>query len=186
MDTTLEKVYQFADDAHADQLRKYCPDRYMVHPRRVMELCKPIATDITMLAAALLHDVLEDTPVTKAELSIFLTDLTNIQTANKILKLVVELTDIYIKATYPQLNRKERKTREAKRMQSVSPEAQTLKYADILDNCREIVLYDRQFAPRFLQECRQLLQVMDKGDDHLRNQALKVVEDGLKSIRHSP
>lgn len=184
MKTILEQIYEFADQSHGTQLRKYTPERYMVHPLRVMELCKPVTDDQAVLAAALLHDVLEDTPVKASELMIFLKQLQSEQTAAKTLKLVIELTDVYVKNSYPNLNRRERKAKEAKRMQSISSEAQTIKYADILDNCREIVLHDLEFAPRFLTECRQLLQVMDKGDSSLRTAAFGVVENSLKTIRH--
>lgn len=67
-------------------------------------------------------------------------------------------------------------------MITISANAQTIKYADILDNCREIVEHDREFAARFLNECDHLLQVMDKGDSSLRTAAFQVVEIGLKKI----
>jgi len=63
MDKVLEQVKDFADKAHGDQLRKYTPDRYIVHPMRVMLICQEYTDDSQILAAALLHDVLEDTPV---------------------------------------------------------------------------------------------------------------------------
>lgn len=182
MKTILEQIYDFADHAHGEQRRKYTSERYMVHPLRVMELCKPVTDEQTILAAALLHDVLEDTPIKEADLLLFLQQIQTKQAADQTLKLVIELTDVYIASHYPDLNRRERKAREAKRMQYISPEAQTIKYADILDNCLEIVKYDREFAPRFLKECRQLLQVMDTGHTSLRTAALEVVEKSLKTI----
>ncbi|MGN6567929.1 MAG: hypothetical protein ACTHJ0_08255 [Flavipsychrobacter sp.] len=36
----LEEVIAFADKAHGSQMRKYTPERYIVHPIRVMELCR--------------------------------------------------------------------------------------------------------------------------------------------------
>ncbi|WP_374760202.1 hypothetical protein [Dyadobacter pollutisoli] len=44
----------------------------MVHPRRVMKTCIQFTTDHCIHAAALLHDVLEDTAVTQLELGEFL------------------------------------------------------------------------------------------------------------------
>jgi (p)ppGpp synthase/HD superfamily hydrolase len=61
MDPSLETIKDFANKAHGDQKRRYTPDKYVVHPIRVMELCKEYTNDVTVLAAALLHDVLEDT-----------------------------------------------------------------------------------------------------------------------------
>lgn len=70
MDTTLYKIQQFADNAHGEQMRKYSDERYIVHPIRVMETCSAYTDKIQILAAALLHDVLEDTPVSEMELII--------------------------------------------------------------------------------------------------------------------
>lgn len=81
-----------------------------------MELCKPVTDDKAVLAAALLHDVLEDTPLKAAELLHFLRQIQTDQIAAKTLKLVIEHTDIFVKSSYPQFNRRERKAREAKRM----------------------------------------------------------------------
>ncbi|WP_297333190.1 hypothetical protein [Flavobacterium sp.] len=36
----LHRIREYADDAHGSQMRKYTPERYIVHPVRVMEtLC---------------------------------------------------------------------------------------------------------------------------------------------------
>lgn len=81
----------------------------MVHPHRVMELCKSVTDDEAVLSAALLHDVLEDTPLEAAVLLSFLSQIQTDQIAAKTLKLVIELTDVFVKNNYPQFNGKERK-----------------------------------------------------------------------------
>ena len=68
------------------------------------------------------------------------------------MKLVQELTDEYVKSRYPRMNRKERKKREAARMKDISPEAQLVKYADIIDNVVDITENDTEFAPVFIRE----------------------------------
>jgi guanosine-3',5'-bis(diphosphate) 3'-pyrophosphohydrolase len=181
MDNILKEVEQFADWAHGDQLRKYSPERYIVHPVRVMEMCKPYTSDAAVLSAALLHDVLEDTDVTKQELSQFLNKVMPDQ-ADKTLKLVVELTDIYTKRAFPYLNRRKRKMREADRIQQTSGDAQLIKYADIIDNCPEISEKDPDFAKRFLKECRHLLTKMKKGESELREKAIAIVEQHLGKL----
>jgi (p)ppGpp synthase/HD superfamily hydrolase len=184
MEQILEIIRDFADRAHGEQLRKYSPDRYIVHPIRVMRLCKTVTNDLPTLACALLHDVLEDTKLTDQDIYNFLQPLLGNTAAGKTIALVVELTDVYIKSNYPGLNRRERKASEARRMKSVSAQAQTVKYADILDNCLEIVRHDNDFAPVFLKECRQLLEVMEKGNASLRSAAIKVVESELKRLKN--
>lgn len=179
MDPAIEKVKEFAKKAHDGQRRKYTPDPYIVHPVRVMELCKEYTSSVPVLCAALLHDVLEDTEVSKEELKHFLLSVLNDKDAAMTLQLVVELTDVYVKKDYPQWNRRTRKKKEADRIAGTSAEAQTIKYADILDNCKEIVQYDQEFGPKFLRECKILLQRMPKGNPELYQRAKDLVEKEL-------
>jgi len=182
MDEILQKIRDFADRAHGEQLRKYTPERYIVHPIRVMERLHQITTDISILASALLHDVLEDTPTTADDILEFLVPLIGRPAAEKTTKLVIELTDIYVKSAYPRLNRRERKQKEAERMSKVSADVQTIKYADILDNSREIINQDANFAPVYLKESRSLIKDMKNGDQTLRTEALAIIEHGLKIL----
>ncbi len=183
MEDILERIKEFADRAHGDQQRKYSPERYIAHPVRVMELCRQYSPDLPVLAAALLHDVLEDTQVTAAEITSFLEKELGSQQAQKTVKLVLELTDIYTKQQYPGWNRRRRKNREAERIKSISADSQTVKYADIIDNCREIVECDPKFAAVFIRECRNLLKVMPKGNPHLYLQARQTVDECLMKLK---
>ena len=179
MEQAIEKVKDFAKKAHDGQMRKYTPEPYIVHPVRVMKLCKEYTSSAPVLCAALLHDVLEDTDVSKEELRDFLLSVMNEKDAALTLQLVVDLTDVYIKKDYPQWNRRTRKKKEADRIAETSGQAQTIKYADIIDNCKEIVQYDKEFGPKFLQECKMLLQRMTKGNPQLYQRAKDLVEKEL-------
>lgn len=178
----LGKITAFADRAHGGQLRKYTPERYIVHPVRVMKLCREYTADLTVLAAALLHDVLEDTPVSREDIRVFLSTLMTPQQSRRTLDLVVELTDVFVKSAYPQWNRRKRKQMEAARIALTSADAQTIKYADILDNSREILQHDPEFGKKFLQECRALLLVATRGNKALHTLALQAVEQGLATL----
>jgi guanosine-3',5'-bis(diphosphate) 3'-pyrophosphohydrolase len=182
MNEILQQITTFADHAHGDQTRKYTPDKYIVHPVRVMQICLEYTNDITVLAAALLHDVLEDTEVSKEQLTSFLNSLMSAPDRDKTIGLVVELTDIYTKANYPGFNRRKRKRMEVERIAKVSPEAQTIKYADVLDNSTEIIKHDPDFGKRFLEECRDLLIHAQHGNSQLRTRALATVSEGLSSL----
>ena len=184
-ETILDQIRDFADRAHGQQLRKYTPERYIVHPVRVMKLCQRVTDSLPVLASALLHDVLEDTATSEAEILEFLIPLIGPDEAEKTLKLVIELTDVYVTHNYPRLNRRARKTKEAQRMSEVSPQAQTVKYADILDNSIEIATRDTPFAPVYLKESRSLIKVMTRGNPSLRAEALAVIEKALKSLQHT-
>lgn len=179
----LNQIRDFADKAHGKQLRKYTPDRYIVHPVRVMEVLKEYTSDTSVLAAALLHDVLEDTPVKKEDIHTYLSTLMDLREVERTIKLVVELTDVYVTENYPQWNRNKRKAMEQERMAHTSGLAQTIKYADILDNCKEIVAHDRHFARIFLSECRKLLGVMDKGDKELFKIAKEAVDKNIQKLK---
>ena len=57
----LEKAFATAETAHAGQLRK-SGDPYITHPVAVAEILAELGLDIPTIAAALLHDTVEDTP----------------------------------------------------------------------------------------------------------------------------
>ena len=179
MDAIIEKVKVFADQAHGDQRRKYSNERYIFHPLRVMENCRNYTDDMAVLAAALLHDVLEDTKVTREEMDNFLREIMPEVMAARTLDLVIELTDVYTKKNYPGLNRRARKMREADRLAKISGDAQTIKYADIIDNVTNIFVNDPDFAVVFIQEGRYALRKMEKGDVELFDKANKMIEDCL-------
>lgn len=183
MEAILKKIAAFADNAHGDQKRKYADERYIEHPLRVMKICKNQGYPLPVLAAAILHDVVEDTDTTPTEIKEFLLTVMNETEASSTLDLVIELTDVYTKHQYPRLNRRGRKTREATRMENISAEAQTVKYADIIDNAREIVEHDPDFAPVFLRECLGLVKKMKKGNKELREEAVKVLEEEMERLR---
>ncbi|MGI6316297.1 MAG: RelA/SpoT family protein [Christensenellales bacterium] len=63
----IEKAYRFAEDAHKGQIRESGAP-YIVHPVEVARILFDIGMDSSTISAGLLHDVVEDTPVTKEQL----------------------------------------------------------------------------------------------------------------------
>ncbi len=59
----IEKAYTFAKNAHGDILRK-SGEPYITHPLAVTGILAELRMDAEVLAAALLHDVVEDTNIT--------------------------------------------------------------------------------------------------------------------------
>jgi (p)ppGpp synthase/HD superfamily hydrolase len=175
------KVEAFAAAAHHGQKRRYSDQPYIVHPVRVMKKCSEYTNDDAILSAALLHDVLEDTAVVATELETFLQSVTDEITAAKTLNLVADLTDIYTKESYPKLNRAQRKALETQRLATISGNAQTIKYADIIDNA-DVAEYDPGFARKYLKEQRNILTVMTCGNAMLRSHALDVIDGLLSTI----
>ncbi|VDZ55823.1 bifunctional (p)ppGpp synthetase II/ guanosine-3',5'-bis pyrophosphate 3'-pyrophosphohydrolase [Serratia odorifera] len=62
--TLVERARRYATKAHAaiDQRRKYTNAPYIVHPQAVVEIVRSVPHTDEMLAAAWLHDTVEDTP----------------------------------------------------------------------------------------------------------------------------
>ena len=151
--TLIKRALEFSTAAHAavGQKRKYTGDDYIVHPIAVSEIVAAFGGTKEMVAAALLHDTVEDTNVTREQIAE--------EFGWKIFKLVVELTDV----TKPEDgNRATRKAIEAKRLGMASKEAQMIKLADLIDNTKTIFKYDPKFAKVYRQEKIDLLEAMDK------------------------
>lgn len=153
-----QKILEFATQAHGDQKRKYVDMLYITHPIAVAKLVKNNGGDMNMQAAALLHDVLEDTDITHEQLRTFLYQICYQADASDILQLVVELTDVYVKQSFPELNRQKRKALEASRLYFASDRAKAIKRADIEHNSESIMEHDPKFAKVFLAEKENLLK----------------------------
>ncbi len=63
----VREAYHFAVEAHKGQTRK-SGEPYICHPLAVAEILADLQMDCSTIVAALLHDVVEDTPVTLEEL----------------------------------------------------------------------------------------------------------------------
>ncbi|MDQ2956684.1 MAG: bifunctional (p)ppGpp synthetase/guanosine-3',5'-bis(diphosphate) 3'-pyrophosphohydrolase [Actinomycetota bacterium] len=64
----LQRGYDVAEERHRGQLRK-SGDPYITHPLAVATILAELGMDTTTLVAALLHDTVEDTGMTTAELA---------------------------------------------------------------------------------------------------------------------
>ena len=63
----VERAFEFSESAHRGQFRK-SGEPYITHPLAVASILSQWRIDAQGLAAALLHDVMEDTSVTKTEI----------------------------------------------------------------------------------------------------------------------
>lgn len=157
----IAKALDFARNAHKGQTRKYTDVPYVNHCIDVYQVLVDNVLHVSedMLIAALLHDTVEDTDVTPWLITAVF--------GRKIAKLVDELTHKEDKTE----NRKTRKEKEANRLATISPEAQTIKYADIICNLRDIAEHDPKFAVKYKAEKRDILMKMGDGHVGLRNTA---------------
>ena len=151
----FDKAVSFATKAHGDQKRKYTDEPYITHPLAVAELVKQTENHTKeMLAAAVLHDVLEDTPTHPTEIFNEFGPI--------VFKYVLELTEKPREG-----NRASRKAFERERLSSVGAPAQTIKLADLIHNSASITEYDPSFAKVYMKEKKSLLEVLGKGDKSL-------------------
>jgi len=160
----LDEVLKFATKAHGNQKRKYTGEPYIVHPIAVSEIVKTVPHTDEMVAAALLHDVVEDTPVTIQEIEN--------KFGSKVAELVGWLTDI---SRPEDGNRKTRKAIDRKHSAAAPAEAQTIKLADLIDNTKSIEKHDPGFYKVYRQEKIALLDELTKGDIALRKIAQQQV-----------
>lgn len=154
------KAREMATKAHEGQVRKYTGEPYINHPAAVVETLREINASETVLAAAWLHDVVEDT---KLELR----DVERICGCD-VAELVMWLTDI---SRPSDGNRAKRKAIDRGHLERAPRDAQTIKLADLLDNTRSIAKHDPNFAKVYLREKNALLKVLKYGDYRLRKRA---------------
>src|SRR5256714_7008198 len=64
----IERAFEVAKKAHQDQVRR-SGDPYISHPLSVARILASLGLDDVTIAAALLHDAVEDTDVTLADIS---------------------------------------------------------------------------------------------------------------------
>jgi (p)ppGpp synthase/HD superfamily hydrolase len=193
MTETIDQLAaQFAQAAHEaiNQRRKYSGRPYFEHPARVAALVRNVTDDQKMIAAAYLHDVVEDVNfdalakvsrtfgVTRTSFSddVRAASLQLIEDlfAGDVAILVEQLSDV---SKPEDGNRKTRKALDREHLKKASPEAKTVKLADLIDNAIDIAASDHDFAIVYFKEKALLLPVLTEGNQQLWNRAYKLVQD---------
>lgn len=169
----VERAYVFANIAHESigQKRKYTGDPYITHPVTVSAIVATVGHTQVMLAAALLHDMVEDTPVTIEDIER--------EFGLEVAELVAWLTDV---SQPTDGNRAARKAMDREHVAIAPAAAQTIKLADLIDNSASIMAHDPKFAPAYLSEKAQLLAVLKKGDPVLWDRANSVLQAALEKL----
>jgi (p)ppGpp synthase/HD superfamily hydrolase len=171
-----ERALAYAKNAHAGQLRKYTYEPYWHHVRNVAQLVTAHVPAYTMemVEAALLHDTVEDTPVT--------IDQINHEFGQAVAMGVDFLTDWH--DLPPRVyNREKRKRLYAERLALAPPWVQTVKLADLIDNSDTIVRYDPNFARVYLKEKRAVLGLLQHAAKPLRTLAERTVAEAERSLQ---
>lgn len=172
----IQRAEVYATQAHQriDHRRKYSNRPYQEHLRSVADLVASVSDDPEMIAAAWLHDTVEDTPATLGQIE---------QTFGPdVAALVEQLTDVSRPADG---NRAVRKGIDRKHLAGASARAKTVKLADLIDNCTDITRHDPRFARVYLKEMAALLEVLQEGDQTLLKRARKVHARSLERLARS-
>ncbi|MBR2089887.1 MAG: bifunctional (p)ppGpp synthetase/guanosine-3',5'-bis(diphosphate) 3'-pyrophosphohydrolase [Fibrobacter sp.] len=131
MDTSvLDKAIVFAVKAHAGTERRGKAFPYIVHPLEAVEIVATMTTDQELLAAAALHDTVEDTDVT-------LDDIRR-EFGDRVAKLVEEESDVFMEGVSEADSWHERKQAAIDRLSRASRDAKMVALGDKLSNARII------------------------------------------------
>lgn len=162
----VEKARIFATAAHhaARNTRKYTGKPYINHPAAVVGILRAVHHTPEMLAAAWLHDTVEDTGVPLK--------LIESEFGEAVADLVEMLTDVSAPLDG---NRAARKAKDREHTAKASPAAKTIKLADLIDNTSSICEHDPEFAKVYLAEKAELLQVLTEGNEFLFSEATRIL-----------
>jgi (p)ppGpp synthase/HD superfamily hydrolase len=165
-------------EKHDGQLIKRTDEPYFNHVLAVAEKAGQVVA--YGYEIGLCHDLLEDTATTETELFQTLISFEYTEaTAALITSSVVELTDVFTAAAYPDLAKTARKNREFIRLGTISATAQTVKYADLIYNLHWVLKYDEKHALKYLLKKQQLLAELTLGNPQLREEAFTVIRQAL-------
>ena len=148
----VEKAQMFAAGAHAGvgQKRKYTGEDYIHHPVAVAEIVRKHGGTDEMVAAAMLHDTIEDTQVTFGHIfSLF---------GDRVAEMVDALSN---KAKKKDGNRETRFFINVKALRErLDMQSRVIKLADLIHNTQSITRYDKKFAAQYLAEKAFMLRAL--------------------------
>lgn len=148
----VNKARAFATKAHAGVTRKWTGEPYIEHPARVAARLEALGFDPEVVAAAWLHDVIEDTEHTAAELEA--------EFGHRVAALVLEVT----KPVLPGADKAARDEAVIKRLAGSSYEGASLKLGDMEDNSSNVAEAAPAFAKGYLPKMARKLAVLGHGN----------------------
>ena len=163
----IQEALMLAIKAHDGQRRKYTGEPYSTHPIGVSKIIETIPDHTPeMVAAALLHDVVEDTYVT-------LSDVTD-QFGSLVAEYVHFCSNV---SEQSDGNRKFRKKMDADHFAMGPMESQTIKVADLIHTSESIIPHDPKFYHKaYKYEKQYLLDVLIKANPILKSHAQSMLD----------
>jgi len=171
-------------DGTIGHYRKYTKDPYIKHLKEVRNIyAAAVPDDPVGNAIAFGHDLFEDTDFTPTDLVSWLTAHEFApDVISEVVNGIIELTDVYTAKAAPDLNRAKRKEMEALRIAGISKRGKKIKLSDLISNTKDIVPYDKKFAPIYLEEKEYLLTFLKGANPMLYGQAVRELEKAKKKI----
>lgn len=164
---SIIQAAQFAARSHLGQQRKYNGQPYIFHPARVAGrvAIHPLATE-EMVAAAFLHDVLEDCDVTYGELEG--------RFGRRLADMVQSLTN---PSKGSSLSRARRKQMDRDHLATVNWQIKIIKLIDRIDNVQELQGADSSFMLKYALESELLADVIGDADLELKAELLGYINN---------
>jgi (p)ppGpp synthase/HD superfamily hydrolase len=150
----VNKAHAFAAKAHAGVFRRWSGEPYIEHPERVAARLAALGFGPEVIAAAFLHDVVEDSGVSEAELVA--------EFGPKVAALVVEVSSPKVPG-----GKKKRVAAKLKHLAASSYAGASIKLADMIDNSANVAEHDPAFAAGYLAEMRLILPLISHGHPEL-------------------
>lgn len=133
----LDRAIVFAVKAHAGTERRGKGYPYIVHPMEAVEIVATMTADQELLAAAILHDTVEDTEVTVEQLKA--------EFGERVASLVADESDVMPEGMTEEASWHQRKQDAIDRLSKASHDAKMVALGDKLSNMRAIARdYARQ------------------------------------------
>lgn len=164
--TLLDKAIIFAVNAHHNTERRGKGFPYIVHPMEAVEIVATITPDQELLAAAALHDTIEDTEVTVEDI--------RREFGDRIAELVHAESDQFTEGISEEDSWHDRKRAAIERLAAASHDAKIVAMGDKLSNMRAIA---RDYAVKG-DDLWRIFHVKDKASHewHYRGLAASLAE----------
>ena len=174
--TLILKAAHFAAQKHRDQRRKdKHASPYIIHPISVALAIAQIGRvdDPEILAAALLHDTLEDTDTTPEELEA--------EFGKKVCEYVLDVSD---DKTLPKDERKRRQIEHAKK---ISKGAALIKLGDKISNVTDVTNnppadWDINRRKEYLDWAEKVIENCPKVNDRMENKFQEIIKQGREAL----
>jgi guanosine-3',5'-bis(diphosphate) 3'-pyrophosphohydrolase len=159
------KAHEFAAKAHEGVFRNWSGEPYVEHCERVAGSLAALGFDPDVIAAAYLHDVIEDCPISPAEIEA--------EFGPRIAALVVEVSN---PKKIPGMSKAARLAAVVEHLAKSSYGGASIKLADMADNSSNVAELSPEFAKGYLPKMAAKLAVLGHGHPELFAKVAKNLE----------